>query len=494
VSDWTLVKSIFEQAVEAPPGQRSALLERLSDGDAALRGRVEALLAAHADAGTFLEAPTLASELRDLPPAAAGEALGAEIGPYRLVEIIGEGGFGTVYRAEQQEPVRRTVALKVLKPGMDTREVVRRFEAERHALALMEHPNIARALDAGATPAGRPYFVMELAEGAPITDYCDQRRLDLPARLRLMIDVCHAVQHAHQKGIIHRDIKPSNVLVAGHDGRPAPKVIDFGIAKAIDQRLRQQTLMTAVAQLIGTPAYMSPEQARLSGGDIDTRADIYSLGVPQALKRRAQVGEVGRHQRVLLAVLASQQRFAEAEPLYREALEINRARFGPRNPAGATTLDNLAFVLAQTDRVADAEALYREALENRLALFGQRHRDVAYTQHNLAHLLHYANPATEETEPLLRAALTTLRDLYGLAHNDTLTVVHSLASVYGAHSKLDEAAALMLEAYAACAASAETPDAQRRRLAARLAELYQAVQKPELSAEWQAKAASTEHP
>src|SRR4029077_16607278 len=193
---------------------------------------------------------------------------------------IGEGGCGVVYMAEQQEPVRRRVALKVIKLGMDTKQVIARFEAERQALALMDHPNIAKVFDAGATEAGRPYFVMELVKGIPITRYCDENNLSTATRLCLFVQVCQAIQHAHQKGIIHRDIKPSNVLVADHDGVPVPKIIDFGIAKATtDQRLTNKTLFTAFEQFIGTPAYMSPEQAQLSGLDIDTRSDIYSLGV-----------------------------------------------------------------------------------------------------------------------------------------------------------------------------------------------------------------------
>ena len=207
------------------------------------------------------------------------ERTGAMIGRYKLLQKIGEGGFGVVYMAEQVEPVQRKVALKIIKAGMDTKEVIARFEAERQAIALMDHPNIARALDAGATEAGRPYFVMELVHGIPITDYCDQSHLPTRERLQLFIKVCQAVQHAHQKGVIHRDLKPGNVLVTLHDGEPVPKVIDFGVAKALGQRLTEKTLFTAFHHLIGTPAYMSPEQAALSGIDIDTRADIYSLGV-----------------------------------------------------------------------------------------------------------------------------------------------------------------------------------------------------------------------
>jgi WD40 repeat protein/serine/threonine protein kinase len=205
--------------------------------------------------------------------------VGAVIGPYKLMEQIGEGGFGLVFVAEQQKPVRRRVAIKVIKPGMDTHEVITRFEAERQALALMDHPNIARVLDAGTTNSGRPYFVMELVHGIPITDYCDQARLTPRERLELFVSVCRAVQHAHQKGIIHRDIKPSNVLVTLHDGRPVVKVIDFGVAKALHQPLTDKTIYTRFAQIVGTPLYMSPEQAQMSGLDIDTRSDIYSLGV-----------------------------------------------------------------------------------------------------------------------------------------------------------------------------------------------------------------------
>src|SRR5918911_1521336 len=201
------------------------------------------------------------------------------IGAYRILQVLGEGGMAVVYEAEQTEPVRRRVALNVMKLGMDTKEVIARFEAERQALAVMTHQSIAKVLDAGASEGGRPYFVMELVQGVPITDYCDGRQLSVRERLELFIPVCQAVQHAHQKGVIHRDLKPSNVLVTEVDGKPLPKVIDFGIAKATGQHLTEKTLVTAYGQAMGTPGYMSPEQAEMSGLDIDTRADIYSLGV-----------------------------------------------------------------------------------------------------------------------------------------------------------------------------------------------------------------------
>jgi serine/threonine protein kinase/Flp pilus assembly protein TadD len=278
-SDAPNLDTIFSAAVEiASAEERADYIARNCGGSRDLQARVEKLVEAHFRAGGFLEspAPGLAPATVDAP---LTEAPGLTVGPYKLLEQIGEGAFGIVFMAEQDRPVRRKVALKVLKPGMDTRQVVARFEAERQALALMDHANIAKVLDAGEAASGRPYFVMELVRGVPITNYCDQSRVALRQRLELFISVCHAVQHAHQKGIIHRDLKPSNILVTLHDGVPVAKVIDFGIAKALGQRLTEKTLFTGFAQMIGTPLYMSPEQAELSGLDIDTRSDIYSLGV-----------------------------------------------------------------------------------------------------------------------------------------------------------------------------------------------------------------------
>ena len=266
---------VFDEAKARPVGaERDHFLSEACQGDPELKEQVLSLLQAHESAGGFLQ-----NSLVIPPVTSLTEKAGDKIGRYKLLQKIGEGGCGVVYMAEQQEPVRRRVAFKIIKLGMDTKQVIARFEAERQAIALMDHPNIAKVFDAGATNTGRPYFVMELVRGLQITEFCDQSHLPTEERVKLFTQVCHAIQHAHQKGIIHRDIKPSNVIVTVNDGMPVPKVIDFGIAKAIDQRLTDKTLFTAFEQFIGTPAYMSPEQAGMTSLDIDTRGDIYSLGV-----------------------------------------------------------------------------------------------------------------------------------------------------------------------------------------------------------------------
>ena len=286
-------KAIFATALKCGTAAgRAAYLDEACAGDPALRERLEELLRPIDAAATWVDPAFVRAHAAPRPEqiaatvetdspqgVAPGEVSGTRIGRYKLIQQIGEGGCGTVFLAEQEEPVRRRVALKIIKLGMDTKAVVARFEAERQALALMSHPNIAKVLDAGTTDSGRPFFVMELVTGQPITKYCDERHLNTEARLRIFTDVCAAVQHAHQKGIIHRDLKPSNILVTVRDDRPAPMVIDFGIAKAIEQKLTDKTLFTTVEQMLGTPAYMSPEQAGLGNLDIDTRSDIYSLGV-----------------------------------------------------------------------------------------------------------------------------------------------------------------------------------------------------------------------
>ncbi len=273
-----LEKEIFLAAIEkATPEERIAYLDGACGKDALLRRRVENLLARHFQHDSFMKEPAVEGSGTVVLP--LSESPGTVIDRYKLLEKLGEGGFGAVYVAEQKEPVKRRVALKIIKLGMDTKQVIARFEAERQALALMDHPNIAKVLDAGATETGRPYFVMELVRGVPITRYCDENKLPTVERLGLFMAVCHAIQHAHQKGIIHRDIKPSNILVTLHDGRPVPKVIDFGIAKATHGELTDKTIYTQFQQFIGTPAYISPEQSEMSGLDMDTRSDIYSLGV-----------------------------------------------------------------------------------------------------------------------------------------------------------------------------------------------------------------------
>src|SRR5437870_6359855 len=271
-------ETVFAQAIEIESSEdRAAFLDQACGNEPELRREVENLVVDYFKAGRFLERPLAERQTAGAEP--VGELPGTMIGPYKLLQQIGEGGMGTVFMAEQTEPVQRKVALKIIKPGMDSRQVIARFEAERQALAMMDHVNIARVLDAGATESGRPYFVMELVHGVPITKYCDDNRLSPRERLELFVPVCQAIQHAHQKGIIHRDIKPSNVMITLYDGKPVPKVIDFGVAKATEQKLTDRTLFTQYGTMVGTLEYMSPEQAEMSALGADTRSDIYSLGV-----------------------------------------------------------------------------------------------------------------------------------------------------------------------------------------------------------------------
>jgi serine/threonine protein kinase len=353
------VREIFLEALSKPAvAERNAWLDSVCLGKPELRARVEALLRSHRD-DNFLEEPSI--RLEGAAPAQNESDVSPMIGTcvdcYKLEERIGEGGMGVVYMAEQMEPVRRKVALKIIKLGMDTRQVVARFEAERQALALMDHPHIAKILDAGATDRGRPYFVMELVQGVPITRFCDENRLAPGERIKLFMLVCRAVQSAHQKGVIHRDLKPSNVLVTLNAGVPHPMVIDFGVAKATNQKLTKKTLFTNFATMIGTPAYISPEQAEMSKLDVDTRSDIYSLGVllyelltsstpfPETRLRSVSYGEM---QRII----------TEEEP-ERPSTRLRKMTKAPRAPA----LENSALRTAHSAIDPDLDWIVMKCLE-----------------------------------------------------------------------------------------------------------------------------------
>jgi WD40 repeat protein/serine/threonine protein kinase len=347
-------ETIFNVASQLAPTARPAYLERVCSRAPEIRAKVESLLRAHDNLGGFL--PERRNSVPNERVRSIDIAEGTCIDRYKLLEKIGEGGCGLVYMAEQEEPVRRRVALKVIKLGMDTKSVIARFEAERQALALMDHPNIAKVLDAGATDAGRPYFVMELVPGIKITDYCDQQNLSRPDRLNLFIKVCRAIQHAHQKGIIHRDIKPSNILITLHDGVAVPKVIDFGIAKATsDQRLTDKTVFTALEQFIGTPAYMSPEQAEMSGLDPDTRSDIYSLGV--LLYELLTGNPPFNNHELLTAGLDEMRRIIREEEPVRPSAKINeglladpRSKLSTLHSPFSTDLDWIVLKCLEKDR------------------------------------------------------------------------------------------------------------------------------------------------
>ncbi|MEA3211602.1 MAG: hypothetical protein QOE70_4659 [Chthoniobacter sp.] len=344
--DPSRAEALFLAATEiAAPQERATFLDKECGDDHSLRRRVEALLASNDEAGGFLQPaapnPDLEADFARFKPEETGE----RIGNYKLLQQIGEGGFGTVWMAEQGQPLQRRVALKIIKLGMDTTEVIARFEQERQALAMMDHPNIAKVFEAGVTPLGRPFFVMELVAGIKVTDYCDQASLPTMDRLQLFIAICQAVQHAHQKGIIHRDLKPSNILVSLHDGVPIPKVIDFGVAKAIQTRLTERTLFTRLEQMIGTPLYMSPEQAELSGLDIDTRSDIYSLGV------------------LLYELLTGRTPFDPGELMRRSLDEIRRTIREQEPSKPSTLLSTMAFearLEVARCRQADGEKLVRQ--------------------------------------------------------------------------------------------------------------------------------------
>jgi tetratricopeptide (TPR) repeat protein len=325
------LEEIFLAAVEKAPADRAAYLDTACGSDIDLRAQVEALLRSHDEAGSLLEQPLFRPGPTVGEPPAAEQPSVVLAGRFKLLEAIGEGGMGTVWKAQQTEPVKRLVAVKLIKAGLGFKAVLARFEAERQALALMDHPNIAKVLDAGAAPDGRPFFVMELVKGVPITRYCDEHRLTPKQRLELFVPVCQAVQHAHQKGIIHRDLKPSNVMVCLYDGQPVPKVIDFGVAKAAGPKLTEKTLFTEVGSVVGTLEYMSPEQAEVNQLDIDTRSDIYSLGV---LLYELLTGTTPLERK----------RFKEAAFL--EVLRLIREEESPRPSTRLSTAEGLASIAA----------------------------------------------------------------------------------------------------------------------------------------------------
>ena len=400
-TDLARIKTLFQDVLERPASERVGFLQRVCAGDTELRAELEALLRDHEAAAGFLAEPTGGGVGPSAMPIQEGP--GSVIGNYKLLQEIGEGGFGRVFMAQQERPVRRRVALKIIKLGMDTKEVIARFEAERQALALMDHPYIAKVLDAGSTDSGRPYFVMELIKGVPITEYCNHIALSTRERLTLFTQVCRALQHAHQKGIIHRDVKPGNVLVTLHDGVAAPKVIDFGVAKATDHILTEKTLFTEFRQLVGTPDYMSPEQAEMSDMDVDTRSDIYSLGVllyelltgskplDVAAHGKRGYGEIVRHVRDVVppkpstrvstlgeaSSLVAQQRQISPEALARtlageidwivmKALDKDRSRRYESAEALAVDIEN--YLAARPVEAGPPSRLYRTRK------FVQRHR------------------------------------------------------------------------------------------------------------------------
>jgi eukaryotic-like serine/threonine-protein kinase len=353
-------REIFLEALEmATPEARAAYLESACHGDVSLGRKVEELLKEHFSNDSLLAGSALEGERTAEAGPPASEAPAQMIGRYKLLERIGEGGFGEVWMAEQREPVKRRVALKIVKLGMDSRQIVARFEAERQALAMMDHANIAKIFDADVTENGRPYFVMELVRGIKITEYCDQNQLPTRERLNLFILVCQAIQHAHQKGIIHRDIKPSNILVTLHDGVPVPKVIDFGIAKATQQELTDKTVFTQFQQFIGTPAYISPEQAEMSGLDIDTRADIYSLGV---LLYELLVGQTPFDAKEMTqgGLDALRQIIREKEPL-RPSTRLNTLQGDARTTAGKRRQTDVGKLVHQVE--GDLDWIVMKCLE-----------------------------------------------------------------------------------------------------------------------------------
>ncbi|MBI3464304.1 MAG: protein kinase [Planctomycetes bacterium] len=458
-------REIFIAALQKrTPAERSAYIDAVCDGDWDLAARVRSLLAEHENLGSFLESPVGDPGAGWALP--LDECAETQIGPYKLLQPIGEGGMGVVYMAHQNEPVERRVALKLIKPGMDTRQVIGRFEAEQHALAMMDHPNIAKVLDAGATESGRPYFVMELVKGVPITRYCDEHSLTPKERLKLFLPVLHAIQHAHQKGIIHRDIKPSNVLVAEYDELPVPKVIDFGVAKATGRKLTEKTMFTQYGQLVGTLEYMSPEQAKLNQLDIDTRSDIYSLGAVHWIVMRAMDKDRSRRYETVNSFAADIQRYLANEPVQASppSSAYRLRKFARRNKTAVIAAILVAAALVVGTAVSAWQAIEadaaRELAGDRLALANERlaSESIAYqemeTQRQRAeHNLAKANDAVEKyftvvsgnrlldvpgLEPLRKELLQSALDYYLVLLRDEGDDTQSQAEVAAAYFRVGQ--------------------------------------------------------
>jgi len=459
-------KDLFLDVAERSPAARAAVLDTACAGDAALRAAVEALLAAHDAAGSFMDDPTVPTIAAIVPEGDAGEATGGErpgdeIGPYRLVEVIGEGGFGTVWLAEQRGALERRVAIKLIRPGMDSGRVVERFQTERRALARMDHPGIAHVHDAGRTDAGRPYVILEHVRGEPIDRFCDRRELTIIERVELLEQVARAVQHAHGKGIIHRDLKPSNVLVTTVDGRPAPKIIDFGIATAIGGDGPREP----DRQLLGTPAYMSPEQIARDGRDVDTRSDVYALGsLLLQLERDAagfamlaealETAEAGLdHDHVRLGILChdyggalhDRGRPAEAEPLLARSSTIIPATFGDEHEQSILARHAHVRCLVDLDRFEDALAVAGPNVERARRTLAPDHP--AWPKLLTAHGLALAGAErAAEAEPVLREAWVRLRREPSPSPGLCRDVGEAMASLAEADGRPADAARWRIEA------------------------------------------------
>ncbi len=423
---WLKIKEIVGAALEKAPGERAGFLDAACSGDPALRAEVESLLSAYREASPLSE-PTWESQPVDAQPP------GETVGPYRLIRELGFGGMGRVWLAEQTEPVRRLVALKLIRGGLYDALAVQRFQAERQSLAIMDHPAIAKVFDAGTTPAGQPYLAMEYVDGLPITAFCDRNRLGIRDRLALFLQVCDGVQHAHTKAIIHRDLKPTNILVTEVDGKPMPRIIDFGLAKAASPSTAVRSNLTQAGTFLGTPSYMSPEQADPDLRDIDTRTDVYSLGVLlyellagflplDTTQWRGQgLESVLRHLRLanLSSTLGEAHQYADAEKLTRESLVLRTRVLGPDHPNTLMSMNNLAWLLEQEGKTAEAEKLFREVGEIQRRVLGPEHPDTLRTMFNVATTLRREG-RYDESERLHRSVLEVMRRVNGPEARETL--------------------------------------------------------------------------